>query len=135
MAPVIAAVIPAIVDAVAGWWKRREETRAAEHQSEIEIKQAETKSRIRILENQQQLDAEWEIEQIKQAGWKDEWVTILVSIPLVMCFVPFMVPYVREGFAVLETMPDWYQYSVLAVFAAALGFRKLTDFVSAVRSK
>ena len=135
MAPIIGAVLGTIVNSVADWWKRREETRAMEHQTAMDIKKAEALSVVRRLETQQQLDSEWEIEQIKQSGWKDEWVTILVSIPLVACFIPGAVGYVRDGFAVLETMPAWYQYSVLAVFAAALGFRKLTDFVSAIRSK
>lgn len=134
----LAALIPigsAIVTGVMKWWERREETRAVEHQAEVDIRKAETASRIRLLETQQQLDSEWEIEQIKQSGWKDEWVTILVSIPLVMCFIPGAVPLVRDGFTALATMPDWYQYSVLAVFAAALGFRKLTDFVTAIKQK
>jgi len=135
MTPIIGAVLGTVVTSIADWWKRREEVRAEEHRAEIEIKKAETQSTLRRLETQQQLDAEWEIEQIKQSGWKDEWVTILVSVPLVMCFIPGLVPYVKDGFAALATMPDWYQYSVLAVFAAALGFRKLTDFVSAVKGK
>lgn len=135
MSPIIGAVLGTVVNSIADWWKRREETRAMEHQTTMEIKKAEAESVIRRLETQQQLDAEWEIEQIKQSGWKDEWVTILVSVPLVMCFIPGLVPYVKDGFAALETMPAWYQYSVLAVFAAALGFRKLTDFVSAIKGK
>lgn len=132
MAPLLA-VVPAIVDFIGKWWMRREETRAVEHQAEIEIKKAEVNSTLRRLETQQQMDSEWEIEQIKQSGWKDEWVTILISIPLVLCFIPGGTIYVTNGFEALKGTPDWYQYAVLAVFAAALGFRKLTDFIQAVR--
>ena len=132
MAPLLAA-IPAVIDFIGKWWMRREERAAVEHKTELEIKQAEANSVIRRLETQQQLDAEWEIEQIKQSGWKDEWVTILVSIPLVLCFIPGGQVYVTSGFEALKGTPEWYQYAVLAVFAAALGFRKLTDFIQAVR--
>jgi len=81
-----------------------------------------------------------QIERIKQTGswddtmasastssWKDEWFTILFSIPLIMCFIPSLVPYVREGFAVLETMPDWYKGFLGAAVAASFGMRSLAN--------
>jgi len=40
-----------------------------------------------------------------------------------MCFIPSLVPYVREGFAVLETMPTWYQYTFSVIVAASFGVR------------
>ena len=56
-------------------------------------------------------------------SWKDEYLTLLISIPLIMCFIPSLVPYVREGFAVLETMPTWYQYTFSVIVAASFGVR------------
>ena len=56
-------------------------------------------------------------------SWKDEYLTLLISIPLIMCFIPSLVPYVREGFAVLDTMPKWYQYTFSVIVAASFGVR------------
>ena len=56
-------------------------------------------------------------------SWKDEYLTLLISIPLIMCFIPSLVPYVREGFAVLDTMPTWYQYTFSVIVAASFGVR------------
>lgn len=56
-------------------------------------------------------------------SWKDEWLTILVSIPLILAFIPPAIPYVKAGFAALEQMPEWYRYLVSIVFAASFGVK------------
>ena len=68
-------------------------------------------------------DAEWEIARIKDSGWKDEWVLILLSFPLVMSFVPKLQVYVVSGFEALESTPDWYRWLVLLIFTAIYGIR------------
>ena len=35
---------------------------------------------------------------------------------------------VAEGFAALETMPDWYQYTLGVIVAASFGVRSATKF-------
>ena len=69
--------------------------------------------------------ASWEelAMQNSATSWKDEYLTLLISIPLIMCFIPSLVPYVREGFAVLDTMPTWYQYTFSVIVAASFGVR------------
>jgi len=69
------------------------------------------KGRIKKSEARAEHSASWdEIAQTNSStSWKDEYLTLLISIPLIMCFIPSLVPYVREGFAVLDTMPKWYQ--------------------------
>ena len=62
-------------------------------------------------------------EQIKNSGFKDEFVVFLRSIPLVMSFIPEMQPYVVDGFAALSQTPEWYQWLILAVFTAIYGIR------------
>ena len=56
--------------------------------------------------------------------------SLLFSIPLVMCFIPPLVPYVRDGFAVLETMPDYYRALLAALVASSVGIRGLTKWKS-----
>jgi len=77
--------------------------------------------------------ADWEKIQAQNAGnsWKDEWLTLLFSIPLIMSFIPWAVPYVKEGFAVLETMPTWYQYALSVIVAASFGVRSAIGFIKA----
>ena len=61
-------------------------------------------------------------------SWKDEFWTIIFSIPLVMAFVPGLVVYVEEGFKALESTPEWYRYSVGVLVAASVGIRQFNKF-------
>ena len=83
------------------------------------------KGKIKKSEARAEHSASWdEIAQTNSStSWKDEYLTLLISIPLIMCFIPGAVPYVREGFAVLDTMPTWYQYTFSVIVAASFGVR------------
>lgn len=76
-------------------------------------------------------ESDWNKIQAKNSGnsIKDEWLTLLVSIPLIMAFIPGMDVYVLSGFSVLDKMPDWYQYSVGIVFAASFGIKKAATLI------
>ena len=63
-----------------------------------------------------------------QSSWKDEWLTILFSIPLILAFIPGMEEVVKNGFAQLQSMPEWYQYSLGVIVAASFGVRSATKF-------
>jgi len=63
-----------------------------------------------------------------KSSWKDEWLTILFSIPLILAFIPGMEDIVRNGFQQLEQMPEWYQYSLGVIVAASFGVRSATKF-------
>lgn len=67
-------------------------------------------------------DHDWEIESIRNSGWKDELVIIVLTIPLVFVFTPWA-PAVLEGFRILETTPDWYRWMILMIYAATFGIR------------
>ena len=62
------------------------------------------------------------------SSWKDEWFTILFSIPCVLAFFPSMVPVVMQGFDVLNNMPDWYKGFLGAAVAASFGLRSLSNW-------
>jgi hypothetical protein len=77
-------------------------------------------------------ESNWDNIQATNSGssFKDEWFTLLFSIPLVMAFVPEMVQIVRDGFEVLEGMPDWYKGFLGAAVAASFGIRTLSKWKS-----
>ena len=69
------------------------------------------------------LDHEWELESIRNSGWKDEWVLVLLSIPLVLVFIPWTQDTVLTGFQTLEQTPEWYRWIVMVIFLAIYGVR------------
>lgn len=56
-------------------------------------------------------------------SWKDEWLTLLFSVPLIGCFIPSMVPHIQAGFEVLKSMPGWYSYTIGVIVAASFGVK------------
>lgn len=82
-------------------------------------------------------EANWDNIQAEasKSSWKDEWLTILISIPMIMAFIPGMREAVDDGFNVLESCPEWYQYLIGVVFAASFGIKKVTDIFASKRAK
>lgn len=101
----------------------------------VETKKAKAKQKLVAIEAettlmQKQIDGEiaWDIAAQKNAGgsWKDEYLTILFSIPLLLCFLPFTVEYVERGFAALAQTPDWYKYTLGVIVSASFGIKGAT---------
>lgn len=69
--------------------------------------------------------AEWEKVQAESGkhSWKDEFWTIVLAIPAIMCFFPDYVNDVTAGFTALGTMPDFYQYWLGVAILTAFGIR------------
>ena len=65
-----------------------------------------------------------------QNSWKDEYLVLLFSIPLILAFLPFewADKAVANGFAALATMPDWYSYTLGVIVASSFAVRSATKF-------
>ena len=68
-------------------------------------------------------DAEWEKLSIQNSGWKDEWVLVVLSIPMILVFIPWTQPTIMTGFTALESTPVWYRILVATVYLATFGIR------------
>jgi len=71
--------------------------------------------------------AEWELIQAENArsGWRDDWFSIILSVPLVGAFIPPAVPFIMKGFEVLEGMPEFYQYWLAVAILSSFGIRAI----------
>lgn len=58
---------------------------------------------------------------IDKAGWRPGYWTILLSVPVAMCFVPSWAPYALEGFRVLGETPEWFRYFLGIAVSSAFG--------------
>lgn len=55
-------------------------------------------------------------------SWKDEFITILISIPVIMCFMgPEAAQIVKDGFSALDTTPGWFQWIIVGVYSVGAG--------------
>ena len=97
----------------------------------LDGKVAVQKANAEIRVKQATGEIDWDIEAIKatQNSWKDEWITLLFSIPLILAFCgAWGNDIVQAGFAALETMPTWYQYSLGGIVSASIGMRSVSKF-------
>jgi|TARA_R110000796_G_scaffold225481_1_gene341893 hypothetical protein len=107
-------------------------------QGKMEQKAAETKAKVAKAEAQAQImvsqatsEADWEkiMAEGSQESWKDEWLTILFSVPLILAFCgEWGRVIVTDGFSALNQMPDYYRYTLGAIVSASFGIRGATKF-------
>jgi hypothetical protein len=107
-------------------------------QGKMEQKAAETKAKVAKAEAQAQImlsqatsEADWEkvMAEGSQDSWKDEWLTILFSVPLILAFCgEWGRDIVADGFVALNAMPDYYRYTLGAIVSASFGIRGATKF-------
>tara|TARA_R100001163_G_scaffold64424_1_gene58615 strand:- start:221 stop:607 length:387 start_codon:yes stop_codon:yes gene_type:complete len=123
----IQALIAPLTELAGGWLKGKADKQAAE--AKLKLTEAEAKAKIMLSKETSVADWERIMAQGSQTSWKDEWLTILFSIPLVLVFLGDTGrDIVANGFAALETMPDWYQYTLGVIVAASFGVRSATKF-------
>ena len=121
------ALIGPASDLLGGWLKSKAETKAAETRAKVAKAEAEAE----VMKVAATHEAGWEkiMAQGSQNSWKDEWLTILFSVPLVLAFCgDWGRTIVAEGFAALETMPEFYRYTLGVIVAASFGVRSATKF-------
>lgn len=118
---------------LAGSWLDAKTTKQA---AEAKLKLTEAEAKAKILLSEKTSVADWEriMAEGSQSSFKDEWLVGLFSIPLVLSFCGETGrDIVANGFAALETMPDWYQYTLGVIVAASFGVRSATKFFGGKR--
>ena len=90
-----------------------------------ETKIAEIKAEKKRLEDIATCKIKWEqsaVEQMK-GSWKDEFVLLALMIPAICVFIGPLRPHIREGFEVLETLPEYYTHLLYLACSVSLGVR------------
>ena len=97
-------------------------------------KKAIQQRKINAIQN----DADWEAKMAAatEKSWKDEWFSILLSLPLigvaysVVMDDPRIIDRVNEGFAALNQLPEWYQYLLFIAVSASFGLKSADKIMS-----
>lgn len=123
---IVSGLISPVTNIVKGWQDRKK----AKLEGEIRLNQAAVDAKINRLQTDQNADIAWEQLSIKNSGWKDEYILIMLSLPMILCFIPGMDIYVQMGFAALDKTPKWYQWAFMVAVGSSFGYRKIADFMS-----
>lgn len=117
-----------ILDIGAGWIKGKQERQKAKLETDLAIEKAKVHSAINMAETGQQADINWELIHARASAtsWKDEYWTIVLSIPAILCFVSVGIDgsaVVTDGFKALASTPPWYQGLLTMAVGASFGVR------------
>jgi len=117
----IQALIGPIAELAGGWLNAKTTKQAAE--AKLKLTEAEAKAKIMLSEKTSVADWERIMAQGTNNSIKDEVVTIVVLIPVILCFVPGLEETVKNGFDRLAELPEWYTWLVFTICTAAVGIR------------
>jgi len=106
--------------------------------NKAEQKQAQHKAKMTMIEN----DGDWEskMAEASKDSWKDEYLVICLTAPIVFIGYavgvddPTIIARVEEGFAALSRLPEWYQYLLFIAVSSSFGI-KGADKLMSLRKK
>jgi len=123
----IAALIGPLTSLVGSWMDQKTEVQ----RSKASVARVRAEAESAVLVSSATSQAEWEklMAQGSQNSIKDEILTILFSIPLVLAFCGEWGRTVTElGFLALEACPDWYKAALGLIISASFATKQATKF-------
>lgn len=123
MIGIIGTLGSAIVSGIQGYVQRKQELAQAKHQAKVK----------RIAEGDAHAARLDEIS-ISQRGWKDEYLLIITTMPVLLLFgAPLaevgspaqLTGAVTSGFEALQETPEYYWYALALIYVDTFGFRRM----------
>ena len=116
MAIPIPAIVTGVVELARGWFDHKKAKTEKERQVELE-------------QIGQLGDADTASANDMATSWKDEYLTVIFSIPLIVVFHasvwgdPEDIERVKSAFAAMTELPEWYMWAVTGIVAGTFGLR------------
>tara|TARA_R110001592_G_scaffold330058_1_gene612141 strand:+ start:460 stop:876 length:417 start_codon:yes stop_codon:yes gene_type:complete len=121
-------IVSGLTKAVGGYF----ENKSQESQAKAGLKKAEIEAKTSVAKavaegklEADKLNSQWENKAVDQlsGSLKDEFITLVVLTPCCLIFIPSLQPYIRLGFDILGTLPDWYINLIYITVCAGLGLK------------
>ncbi|WP_028025575.1 hypothetical protein [Enterovibrio calviensis] len=94
-----------------------------------DLEQARHDAKVTRLQSGDEKAADLDMVSIKERGLKDEFIMLVVFVPLMLSFIPDYASYVEAGFNALKNVPEYYWYVVGAVVVDTFGFRSMVRYL------
>ena len=103
------------------------EGQVSKQKAKASLAQTEAEAKAEVLKTAATHDSKWELimAESTKSSIKDEIVTVVILIPVILCFIPGMEDIVKSGFERLNELPEWYTYLLFLTCSAALGIKGL----------
>ncbi len=120
-------LIGPIADLAGTWMSGKVEEKKA--QAKTRVAKAEAEAIVMQKKATGEIDWDLKMADASAHSWKDEWLTMLFSVPLILAFCgEWGRQIVDEGFTALQAMPQYYQYTLGVIVSASFGTRAATKF-------
>ena len=110
---------------VGGYLGHKARMAEAKRSSELRIEEKRTDATIKRIDEGDAHAARLDEVYLRTRGWKDEYLLLLGTIPVIMCFVPEWVDHATDGFTALGQLPEWYKWVLLGIYIDTFGFRRM----------
>ena len=122
------------VAGIAGNWVdgKVQETKA---KAEVKVEKAKADAAVQKKIATGKIDWEANMADATKGSWKDEFALVVLMLPAILVFIPSLTQHVREGFAVLDTLPQWYQYLLFIAVTSSCGVKGADKLMSMRRKK
>ena len=113
------------------------ESRAAVSKAKVQAKVAKVEAEAEVSKKIAAGEVDWEntMADATKESWKDELSLIVLLLPLPLVMFEGTRDAVKEGFAILETLPDWYQYLLFIAISSSFGIKGADKLMSRRRKK
>ena len=109
-------LIGPVTNLIGGYFKNKGEEKQAKHEAKMSV-----------IQN----DADWEskMADASATSWKDEFWTIVLSVPVFMVGYAIalddtdVIERTKLGFEALSGLPEWYQYLLFIAISSSFGIR------------
>tara|TARA_S200002703_G_C3650946_1_gene199844 strand:+ start:157 stop:519 length:363 start_codon:yes stop_codon:yes gene_type:complete len=104
----------------------------------IEGKTAIQKANAQIKMKEATGEIDWDLAAMRasQNSWKDEYLVIIFSIPLILSFCgEWGRGVAAAGFQALSEMPEWYQLTIGVIVSASFATRSAAKFINMRKKK
>ena len=120
---ILGAIGSTIVKPIATYINNKQQLAAQAQANKLKYLQAQGDRQAALVTQGLAADATWELESIKAGQQYRGFELYILSIPLVLCFIPSLTYVVKDGFAALDATPKWYQLLITTIFLANYGYR------------
>ena len=128
-----AALIGPIANLASTWMSSKVEKVKADGQAKV----AQARAKAVVAEKVATGEVEWEksMADATDNSWKDEFALVVLLAPAILVFIPSMTEYVRTGFEVLDTLPEWYQYLLFIAVSSSFGIKGVGQAMKMIKKK
>ena len=108
------------------FFKDKQAIKAKKQERADRLEEVKATAQIKRIESGDNNASKLDELSIAGRGWKDEYLLLLTTAPIMLCFVPDYSHYVKQGFDVLaESVPDYYWYALAMIYIDTFGFRRM----------